>query len=84
MDDGINLLCPDGQRRLCFPVLVEYLADYEEQRLLISILSGRCPKCTIPTYRPPPQPQASVPLKQLNSNDAITTIRQLQSTITHL
>ena len=84
MDDGINLLCPDGQRRLCFPVLAEYLADYEEQRLLASILSGRCPKCTIPAYRPPPQPQASVPLEQLNSDDAVTTIRQLQSTIAHL
>jgi hypothetical protein len=51
MDDGINLMCPDGQRRLCFPVIQQYIADYEEQRLLASILSGNCPKCTIPSRR---------------------------------
>ena len=50
MEDGINLMCPDGQRRLCFPVLAQYIADYEEQRVLASILSGYCPKCTIPRY----------------------------------
>jgi hypothetical protein len=51
MDDGINLMCPDGQRRLCFPVIQQYIADYEEQRMLASILSGYCPKCTIPSNR---------------------------------
>ena len=53
MEDEINLMCPDGQRRLCFPVLAQYIADYEEQRVLASILSGYCPKCTIPRYRKP-------------------------------
>jgi hypothetical protein len=51
MDEGINLMCPDGQRRLCFPVIQQYIADYEEQRMLASILSGYCPKCTIPSNR---------------------------------
>jgi hypothetical protein len=51
MEDGINLMCPDGQRRLCFPVIQQYIADYEEQRMLASILSGYCPKCTIPSHR---------------------------------
>src|SRR5436190_21946374 len=84
MEDGINLLCSDGQRRLCFPVLMEYIADYEEQGLFASILSGRCPKCTIPAYQPPPQPQASLPFKQLNSDDTVTIIQQLQGTIADL
>ena len=53
MEDGINLMCPDGQRRLCFPVLAQYIADYEEQHVLASILNGYCPKCTIPRYRKP-------------------------------
>ena len=67
MENGINLECPDGERRLCFPVLAHYIADYEEQRMLASIISGACPKCTILRYKrsakhnvPPellPQPQ---------------------------
>jgi Plavaka transposase len=61
-EEGINLVCPDGRRRLCVPVLAQYLADYEEQRVLASIISGFCPKCTIPSNRrqsseiPPGQP----------------------------
>jgi len=51
MEDGVNLLCPDGNRRHCFPVLAQYVADYEEQRLLASILQGFCPKCVIPAFR---------------------------------
>lgn len=51
MNRGINLLCPDGQRRLCVPVLSQYIADYEEQRSLASIKSGWCPKCILPSYR---------------------------------
>ena len=51
MEDGINMLCPNGKHRLCVPVIAEYIADYEEQRLLANILRGFCPKCTIPVYR---------------------------------
>jgi Plavaka transposase len=47
---GINLVCPDGKRRLCHPILCEYIADYPEQTLLSSVLSGVCPRCTIPKY----------------------------------
>jgi hypothetical protein len=49
--DGTLLKCPDGQTRLCFPILATELADYEEMRLLTCIVSGYCPKCTIPSYR---------------------------------
>ena len=45
--DGINMLCPDGQRRLCHPVLCPYIADYPEQTLLCCIKSGWCPRCTM-------------------------------------
>jgi hypothetical protein len=53
MDEGINMLCPDGNRRYIVPVLAQYLADYEEQRLLGSILQGCCPKCVIPAFKKP-------------------------------
>lgn len=59
MEDGINLLCPDGNRRLCFPVLAAYIADYEEQRSLASVLMGYCVKCTIPSYRSRTEPIGS-------------------------
>src|SRR5271168_4816041 len=49
-EEGINLLCPDGERRLCFPIISVQIADYEEMRLLAGILSGFCPKCTIPRH----------------------------------
>jgi len=49
-EDGINLLCPDGERRLCFPTISVQIADYEEMRLLAGIVSGFCPKCTIPRH----------------------------------
>lgn len=45
MNDGIYLKCADGQTRLCFPILCQYLADYEEQVLLANIIRGGCPKC---------------------------------------
>ena len=51
MNDGVNLLCPDNERRHCFPVLAQYIADYEEQRVLTSIVSGNCVKCTLPSFR---------------------------------
>ena len=47
---GVNLLCPDGQRRLCHPILCQYIADYQEQFLLSCITYGCCPRCTIPRY----------------------------------
>ena len=51
MAEGVNLLCPDNQRRHCFPILAQYIADYEEQRVLASIVSGYCVKCTLPSHR---------------------------------
>ena len=48
--NGINLLCPDGQRRLCHPILCQYIADYQEQFLISCITNGCCPKCKIPRY----------------------------------
>ena len=51
MENGINLLCPNGKRRLCFPVLAAYIADYQEQHVLASIMAGHCRKCTIPAHR---------------------------------
>lgn len=68
MENGINLICPDGQRRFCFPVLAQYIADYEEQHVLASILSGYCPKCTIPAFKSqlllPPNDGAPAPSQE--------------------
>jgi Plavaka transposase len=51
MEEGVSIKCGDGHTRLCFPRLSQYVADYEEQRVLAGILSGYCPKCTIPAFR---------------------------------
>ena len=48
MDDGVLILCGDGKQRLCFPRFATYIADYEEQRQLASILSGYCPNVLFP------------------------------------
>jgi Plavaka transposase len=45
MNDGIYLKCADGKMRFCFPILCQYLADYEEQILLANLVKGVCPKC---------------------------------------
>ena len=50
MEDGVSIFCGDGSRRLCFPRLAQYLADYEEQRVLACIVNQHCPKCTIPSF----------------------------------
>jgi len=59
MEEGVNMLCPDGKRRLCLPRIAQYIADYEEQRMLASILNSFCVKCTIPAFprmKNPPAP----------------------------
>ena len=69
-EHGINMLCPDGKRRLCHPIIAEYIADYQEQFLLGCITSGSCPKCTIPRYR---SIQVSEPKStSLSSNNPIS------------
>jgi Plavaka transposase len=45
-----SIFYAEMERRLCFPRLCQYIADYEELRLLAGILSGYCPKCTIPVF----------------------------------
>jgi Plavaka transposase len=48
--NGINMLCPDGQRRLCHPIICQYIADYPEQCLLSCITYASCPRCTMPRF----------------------------------
>jgi Plavaka transposase len=48
--EGVNMLCPDGMRRRCHPVLCQYIGDYPEQTLLCCILYKSCPRCMIPPY----------------------------------
>jgi len=51
--DEISLMCSDVEYHICFPILVQYIADYEEQHVLASILNRYCPKCMIPQYCKP-------------------------------
>ena len=50
-EDGINLRCPDGERRLCFPIIGVYIADYPEMQLVSNIVYQFCPICTIPRHK---------------------------------
>ena len=45
MSTGIKLACGDGRRRLCFPVLCQYIGDMEEQWNLTCLIKPSCPKC---------------------------------------
>jgi len=48
--EGINLICADGQQRLCHPILCQYIADYQDQVLAASIVNNYCPRCEIHRY----------------------------------
>jgi len=51
MEEGINLLCGDGQYRLCFPRLAAFMGDYEEAWRVAGVVHGHCVNCTIPSFR---------------------------------
>jgi len=84
MDDGINLLCPDGERRLCFPVLATDMADYEELRLMTSIVSQWCPKCMIPAHRPQKKGTAENNLEDNMEDSKEEIIKKLNARIAEL
>ena len=45
------MLCADGKKRLCFPILCQYISDMEEQWLLTNQVKPACPKCPKRTRR---------------------------------
>jgi len=45
---GVDLLCPDGFTRRCYPKICTWVADYFENVFLHSIAYSRCPKCEAP------------------------------------
>ena len=53
---GKTVICADGRRRLCFPMLCAWIADYFENVNLHSLKSGACPVCEAPksSYSNPP------------------------------
>ncbi|KAF8415915.1 hypothetical protein BGX38DRAFT_1244983, partial [Terfezia claveryi] len=48
---GYEMICADGNIRLCFPKLFCWLADHMENATLHGITSNRCPTCIIPTEK---------------------------------
>ena len=62
MRGGTLMLCADGKKRLCFPILCQYISDMEEQWLLTNQVKPACPKCPKRTRRlygsPNENPQA--------------------------
>src|SRR5579859_7001719 len=45
MHNGLVLDCADGVRRVCVPVLCQYIADMEEQWKLTCLIQPSCTKC---------------------------------------
>ena len=46
---GYEMICADGNVRLCFPKLFCWLADHIENATIHGIASNRCPTCTSST-----------------------------------
>ena len=51
MKEGVNFICGDGNRRLCFPRLAAFMGDYEEAWRACGVVAGHCVKCVIPSFR---------------------------------
>jgi len=48
---GYEMVCADGNVRLCFPKLFCWLAGHMESATLHGIASNRCPTCISPTEK---------------------------------
>jgi len=49
VQEGTVMDCADGKTRLCFPILLAWIADHVEPAALHGIGSKSCPKCEVPS-----------------------------------
>jgi len=49
--EGYEMVCANGNVRLCFPKLFCWMADHMENATIHAIATNRCPACTTPTKK---------------------------------
>jgi len=78
---GYEMVCGDGNVRLCFPKLFCWLADNMENATLHGIASNRCPSCIISTEKLGENFETGYPTRSYQ--DYIATFKESDATSLH-